>query len=159
MFGSSMISVLNLPWLTLDNFPTLIALVLILLITLLITSLLLLRRVKVSQVSFEAQQQLLQQLAEKVNLSYEVNANNQQQLQQQLSFNHQQLATQQNELKTYFEQQISDFKLKLLRQHGEQGEKQAQQLHNHSEQLKKTLYEHHVTFSDCLLYTSPSPRD
>ncbi len=148
MFGSSMISVLNLPWLTLDNFPTLIALVLILLITLLITSLLLLRRVKVSQVSFEAQQQLLQQLAEKVNLSYEVNANNQQQLQQQLSFNHQQLATQQNELKTYFEQQISDFKLKLLRQHGEQGEKQVQQLHNHSEQLKKNLYEHHVTFND-----------
>ena len=128
MFGDSMNSALNLPWLTLDNFPTLIALALMLLITLFIITLFLLRQVKVSRISFVAQQQLLQQLAEKVNLSYEVNASNQQQLQQQLNFNHQQLANQQSELKTYFEQQISDFKLKLLRQHGEQGEKQAQQL-------------------------------
>ena len=116
-------SALNFPWLTLDNFPRLIAVVLIALTGLFIMTLVLLRQIKVSRISFLAQQQLLQQLAEKVNLSYEVNASNQQQLQQQLSFNHQQLANQQSELKTYFEQQISDFKLKLLRQHGEQGEK------------------------------------
>ena len=139
---------LNFPWLTLEHFPTLIAVALMLLISLVIIGLVLLRQVSTSRASFLAQQQLLQQLAEKVNLSYEVNASNQQQLQQQLNFNHQQLANQQSELKTYFEQQISDFKLKLLRQHGEQGEKQAQQLYSHSEQLKKTLYEHHLAFSD-----------
>ncbi len=139
---------LNFPWLTLDNFPTLIAIALVLSMSLVILVLVLLRQVSISRAAFLAQQQLLQQLAEKVNLSYEVNASNQQQLQQQLNFNHQQLANQQAELKTYFEQQISDFKLKLLRQHGEQGEKQAQQLHGHSEQLKKTLYEHHLAFSD-----------
>lgn len=148
MLGITMNLSLNFPWLALDHFPILIAIILLLLISQIFIALMLLRQVATSRSSTITQQLLLQQLAEKVNLSYEVNANNQQQLQQQLSFNHQQLATQQNELKTYFEQQISDFKLKLLRQHGEQGEKQAQQLHNHSEQLKKTLYEHHVTFSD-----------
>ena len=148
MFGSAMTFPLNFPWLTLDNFPTLIAIALVLSMSLVILVLVLLRQVSISRAAFLAQQQLLQQLAEKVNLSYEVNASNQQQLQQQLNFNHQQLANQQAELKTYFEQQISDFKLKLLRQHGEQGEKQAQQLHGHSEQLKKTLYEHHLAFSD-----------
>tara|TARA_R110000737_G_scaffold30888_1_gene49372 strand:+ start:34 stop:1494 length:1461 start_codon:yes stop_codon:yes gene_type:complete len=148
VFGSAMTFPLNFPWLTLDNFPTLIAIALVLSMSLVILVLVLLRQVSISRAAFLAQQQLLQQLAEKVNLSYEVNASNQQQLQQQLNFNHQQLANQQAELKTYFEQQISDFKLKLLRQHGEQGEKQAQQLHGHSEQLKKTLYEHHLAFSD-----------
>lgn len=141
-------SIVNSPWLALENFPTLILVALVLLLSVVIIVLFLFKKIKTNHNSFEAQQQLLQQLIEKVNLSYEVNASNQQQLQQQLNFNHQQLATQQSELKTYFEQQISDFKLKLLRQHGEQGEKQAQQLYSHNEQLKKTLYEHHVTFSN-----------
>ena len=148
MFGIAMNSIFNSPWLALENFPILISAALVLLLSLVIITLVLLRQIKTSRTAFVAQQHLLQQLAEKVNLSYEVNASNQQQLQQQLNFNHQQLANQQSELKTYFEQQISDFKLKLLRQHGEQGEKQAQQLYSHSEQLKKTLYEHHVTFNN-----------
>jgi len=141
-------SSVNFAWLSLDNFPILIAVALVLLLSLFILVLVLLQQIKISRASYLAQQQLLQQLAEKVNLSYEVNASNQQHLQQQLQINHQQLANQQNELKTYFEQQISDFKLKLLRQHGEQGEKQAQQLYSHSEQLKSTLYEHHLAFND-----------
>jgi DNA recombination protein RmuC len=148
VFGDVMNTIFNFPWLALENFPTLIFVALALLISLLIIVLVLLQQIKTSRISFLVQQQLLQQLSEKVNLSYEVNASNQQQLQQQLNFNHQQLANQQSELKTYFEQQISDFKLKLLRQHGEQGEKQAQQLNSHSEQLKKTLYEHHVAFNN-----------
>lgn len=148
MFGCVMTSLLNSPWLALENFPILIFTALMLLVSVVITILLLLRQIKTQQNSFNAQQQLLQQLTDKVNLSYEVNTSHQQQLQQQLNFNHQQLATQQSELKTYFEQQISDFKLKLLRQHGEQGEKQVQQLFSHNEALKKTLYEHHIAFSD-----------
>ncbi len=148
MFGGVMNFPFNLPWLTLDNFPSLILTTFLLLFILVIISFVLIRQVKNSQSAALAQQQLLQKLAEKVNLSYEVSASNQQQLQQQLSFNHQQLANQQSELKSFFEQQISDFKLKLLRQHGEQGEKQLQQLHSHSEQLKKTLHEHHSTFND-----------
>lgn len=143
-----MTSLLNSPWLALENFPILIFAALVLLVSVVIIILLLLRQIKTHQNSFDTQQQLLQQLSDKVNLSYEVNTGHQQQLQQQLNFNHQQLANQQNELKTYFEQQISDFKLKLLRQHGELGEKQVQQLFSHNEQLKKTLYEHHLAFSD-----------
>lgn len=148
MLGCVMTSLLNSPWLALENFPILIFAALVLLVSVVIIILLLLRQIKTHQNSFDTQQQLLQQLSDKVNLSYEVNTGHQQQLQQQLNFNHQQLANQQNELKTYFEQQISDFKLKLLRQHGELGEKQVQQLFSHNEQLKKTLYEHHLAFSD-----------
>jgi DNA recombination protein RmuC len=140
-------SILSLTWLTLDNTPALVAITLVLTFLLFILLLLLFRKLTASQQVVVAQQELLQQLLEKVNLSYEVNANNQQQLQQQLNLNHQNLAKQQSELKTYFEQQISDFKLKLLRQHGEQGEKQAQLLHRHSEQLKETLHDHHTSFN------------
>ena len=66
---------------------------------------------------------------------------------QQLSFNHQQLANQQVELKTYFEQQISDFKIKLLHQHAEQGEKQTLNLHDNSDKLNKALHEHQIIFN------------
>jgi DNA recombination protein RmuC len=137
-----------LTWLTLENTPMLVAVSLIAMFFLLIIMFFLYRKLTDSQESVVAQQVLLQQLLEKVNLSYEVSANNQQQLQQQLNLNHQSLANQQSELKTYFEQQISDFKLKLLRQHGEQGEKQAQLLHHNSEQLKSTLHEHHASFNN-----------
>lgn len=148
MFGSVMNFPINLSWLTLENLPTLILFTLALLMCVIVTILWLFSHVRANGNLVRAQQQLLQQLLEKSNLSYQVNMSNQQQLQQQLTYNHQQLAQQQSELKTYFEQQISDFKLKLLRQHGEQGEKQAQQLYQHSEQLKKTLFEHQVTFND-----------
>jgi DNA recombination protein RmuC len=140
-------SALPLTWLTLDNTPALVAATLIVIIFLTIIILFLFRKLTTSQQAVTAQQELLQQLLEKANLSYEVNANNQQQLQQQLNINHQHLANQQNELKTHFEQQISDFKIKLLRQQGDQSEKQAQLLHRHSEQLKETLHEHHVSFN------------
>lgn len=140
-------STFPLTWLTLDNTPILLATSIVLLLFLFVVIFLLFRKITANQQAVLAQQELLQQLVEKVNLSYEVSGNNQQQLQQQLNINHQNLANQQSELKAYFQQQIADFKLKLLRQHGEQGEKQAQLLHSHSEQLKATLHEHHVSFN------------
>ena len=88
-----------------------------------------------------------QLLLEKLAVSTEVSNKYQQQLQQQLSFNHQQLANQQVELKTYFEQQISDFKIKLLHQHAEQGEKQTLNLHDNSDKLNKALHEHQIIFN------------
>ncbi|SEK35033.1 DNA recombination protein RmuC [Colwellia chukchiensis] len=138
----------QLSWLNLTNFSTIAAVILALLLCLVIATLSLLRQLRRSREDNANQQQVLQQLAEKVSLSYELNVNNQQQLQQQLQLNHQQLANQQHELKSYFEQQIADFKLKLLRQHGEQGEKQAQQLFSHNEQLNATLHQHHLAVNE-----------
>jgi DNA recombination protein RmuC len=97
------------------------------------------------QLSFQNERSQL--LFEKLAVSSEVSNKYQQQLQQQLNFNHQQLANQQVELKTYFEQQISDFKIKLLHQHAEQGEKQTSSLYANSEKLNKALHEHQVTFN------------
>lgn len=93
------------------------------------------------------QQDKSQKIFDKLVISDELNNKYQQQLQQQLSFNHQQLANQQAELKTYFEQQISDFKFNLLRQHAEQGEKQSASLHANSEKLNKALNEHQAAFN------------
>ncbi len=93
------------------------------------------------------QNECFQLLSEKLAVSSEVSNNYQQQLQQQLNFNHQQLANQQVELKTYFEQQISDFKIRLLQQHAEQGEKQTSILHDNSEKLNKALHEHQIIFN------------
>jgi DNA recombination protein RmuC len=95
----------------------------------------------------ELQNDKLQQLSEKLTLNSELSNKYQQQLQQQLSFNHQQLANQQTELKTYFEQQISGFELKLLHQHAEQGEKQTANLYANSEKLNKALHDHQVVFN------------
>jgi DNA recombination protein RmuC len=97
------------------------------------------------QLSFQNEKHQL--LFDKIAISSEVSDKYQQQLQQQLSFNHQQLANQQVDLKTYFEQQISDFKIKLLHQHAEQGEKQTSILHGNSEKLNKALHEHQVAFN------------
>jgi len=88
-----------------------------------------------------------QLLFEKLTINNEISNKTQQQLQQQLGINHQLLMNQQVELKTYFEQQISDFKIKLLRQHAEQGEKQTSSLHNNSEKLNKALHEHQIAFN------------
>ena len=93
------------------------------------------------------QSEKYQILFDKIAVSSEVSDKYQLQLQQQLTFNHQQLANQQVELKTYFEQQISDFKIKLLNQHAEQGEKQTLSLHNNSEKLNKALHEHQIAFN------------
>jgi DNA recombination protein RmuC len=94
-----------------------------------------------------SQNEITQQLFEKFSVSSEVSNKYQQQLQQQLSFNHQQLANQQTELKTYFEQQISDFKIKLLHQHAEQGAKQTENLHANSDKLNRALHEHQMIFN------------
>jgi DNA recombination protein RmuC len=72
---------------------------------------------------------------------------NQQQLIHYMSTVHQQTATQQADLKTYFEQQISEFKLKLLRQHSEQGEKQNQSLFESRHHLTTLLNEHQNVFN------------
>lgn len=137
MFGYFMDSSAPLVWLTVAQLPMLVAIVLVAIICLFILFLVMFRKLSANQQLACAQQKLIQQLVEKSNLSYEVNSNNQQQLQQQLNHNHQTLANQQGELKTHFEQNIADLKLKLLRQQAEQ-----------SEQLKNTLHEHHVSFND-----------
>ena len=69
------------------------------------------------------QQQLLalqQEAVIKLASTTELNESTQRHQQQQLTLNHQHLAQQQTELKTYFEQQIADLRIKLLRQLGEQ---------------------------------------
>ena len=137
MFGYFMDSSAPLVWLTVEQLPMLVAIVLVAITCLFILFLVMFRKLSANQQLACAQQILIQQLVEKTNLSYEVNSNNQQQLQQQLNHNHQTLAKQQGELKTHFEQNIADLKLKLLRQQAEQ-----------SEQLKTTLHEHHVSFND-----------
>lgn len=137
MFGYFMDSSAPLVWLTVEQLPMLVAIVLVAVTCLFILFLVMFRKLSANQQLACAQQILIQQLVEKTNLSYEVNSNNQQQLQQQLNHNHQTLAKQQGELKTHFEQNIADLKLKLLRQQAEQ-----------SEQLKTTLHEHHVSFND-----------
>jgi DNA recombination protein RmuC len=104
-------------------------------------------KIKKMSLQLTAQNEKSQLLFEKLSVDSEVSNNYQQQQQQQLSFNHQQLANQQAELKTYFEQQISDFKIKLLYQHAEQGEKQTSSLHASSEKLNKALHEHQVVFN------------
>ncbi len=73
---------------------------------------------------------------------------NHQQLIHYMSTVHQQTATQQAELKTYFEQHISEFKIKLLRQHSEQGEKQSQSLFESRHHLAKLLNEHQQVFNE-----------
>jgi DNA recombination protein RmuC len=104
-------------------------------------------KIKKMSVQLSFQNERFQLLFEKISVSSEISNKYQQQLQQQLSFNHQQLANQQVELKTYFEQQISDFKIKLLQQHAEQGEKQTSSLHDNSEKLNKALHEHQTVFN------------
>ncbi|MCJ8319365.1 MAG: DNA recombination protein RmuC [Colwellia sp.] len=77
---------------------------------------------KLSRVIKNQQQQLsIQQgIVTKLSFTNEINDKSQLQQQQQLTLNHQHLAHQQSELKTYFEQQIADLRIKLLRQMSEQ---------------------------------------
>jgi len=104
---------------------------------------------KINKMSLQQtfQNEHAQLLFEKLTINNEISNKTQQQLQQQLGINHQLLMNQQVELKTYFEQQISDFKIKLLRKHAEQGEKQTSSLHNNSEKLNKALHEHQIAFN------------
>ena len=77
---------------------------------------------KLNRVIKNQQQQLLIQegIVTKLSFTNEINDKSQQQYQQQLTLNHQYIAQQQSELKTYFEQQIADLRIKLLRQLSEQ---------------------------------------
>jgi len=110
-------------------------------------SFILVYRIKKMSLQQTFQNEHAQLLFEKLTINNEISNKTQQQLQQQLGINHQLLMNQQVELKTYFEQQISDFKIKLLRQHAEQGEKQTSSLHNNSEKLNKALHEHQIAFN------------
>lgn len=85
---------------------------------------------------------------DKIALLSDLTDKNQQQLLQYIHNNHQQIIAQQAELKNHFEQQISDFKLKLLRQHAEQGEKQIQALFESRHQLTTLLHEHQNIFNN-----------
>jgi len=89
-----------------------------------------------------------QSLIEQIALLNNAIDRNHQQLLHYITSAHQQAATQQAELKTYFEQQISDFKLKLLRQHSEQGEKQTQSLFENRQHLTTLLHEHQRAFNE-----------
>ena len=96
----------------------------------------------------ENHQQYVKALEDKFLLLTNVSDKNHQQLIQYMSTVHQQTATQQADLKTYFEQQISEFKLKLLRQHSEQGEKQNQSLFENRHHLSTLLNEHQNVFNN-----------
>lgn len=87
-------------------------------------------------------------LEEQILLLSHTTDKNHQQLIQYISSIQQQTVSGQSELKNYFEQQISDFKLKLLRQHSEQGEKQSQTLFESRHQLSKLLHEHQNIFNE-----------
>jgi len=87
------------------------------------------------------QQQLSTQeeILVKLTLSTQMNDKSQLQQQQQLTLNHQHIAQQQSELKTYFEQQIADLRIKLLRQMGEQKDQFNQLQLSSLEQLTDNL--------------------
>ncbi|MEW6981870.1 DNA recombination protein RmuC [Colwelliaceae bacterium 6471] len=70
-----------------------------------------------------------------VTLNNEVADRNYHQQQQQFSLNHQQLLSAQQELKTYFEQQIADLRIKLLRQLSQQNEQVNENQHKAVDQL------------------------
>jgi len=96
---------------------------------------------KLNRVIKNQQQQLLIQegIVTKLSFTNEINDKSQQQYQQQLTLNHQHIAQQQSELKTYFEQQIADLRIKLLRQMSEQKDQFNQLQLNSLEQLTTHL--------------------
>jgi DNA recombination protein RmuC len=83
--------------------------------------------------------QSLQQLVDKMMLDGELNNANQSQQQQLLAQNHQQLLQQQNDLKSYFEQQIADLRIKLLRQNSEQKDQLIDSLNKASQANREEL--------------------
>ncbi len=100
---------------------------------------------KANRIIKNQQQQLLiqQELLAKFTLTNEMNDKSQLQQQQQLTLNHQHIAQQQSELKTYFEQQVADLRIKLLRQMSEQKDQLTTSLSNatqsNREELSKSL--------------------
>jgi DNA recombination protein RmuC len=91
------------------------------------------------QEQFITNEQLLKQLT--------INTSNQQASQQQMTQMAQQNLLQFEQLKRYFEQQIADFRLKILRQHAEQGEKLSSQFSSFNQQINQLLNEHQEKFS------------
>jgi len=88
-----------------------------------------------------------QALLEKLTLSIELGDKYQQQLQQQLSISQQQQHNHQAEIKHFIAQQISDFQIKFLQQHAEQGEKHTTVLQAFNEKLQQSLHQHQVNFN------------
>jgi DNA recombination protein RmuC len=80
----------------------------------------------------------------KYTLASEMNDKYQLQQQQQHTLNHQHIAQQQSELKTYFEQQMADLRIKLLRQMSEQKD-------NLTESLNKATQTNREELSQSLL--------
>jgi len=136
--------VLAMPFL--DNIPLApVDLIFLVFLTLLIFLVILLF-LKINQLSKgrSNQDEILLKTLERVTLSNEIFDK----YQQQLNFNHQQIANQQAELKTHFEQQISALKMNLLRQSAGQSEKQTLVLHESQQELIKKLNEHQLTFNE-----------
>ena len=80
-----------------------------------------------------------EEILAKLTLSAQLSDKSQLQQQQQLTLNHQHIAQQQSELKTYFEQQIADLRIKLLRQMSEQKDQFNQLQLTSLEQLTSNL--------------------
>ncbi|XQW86202.1 DNA recombination protein RmuC [Thalassotalea piscium] len=72
----------------------------------------------------------------------------QQQIITTLASNHQAITHHQFELKSYFEQQLSDFKIKLLRQLADSSERQSQSVSTLNEKLLSVLHQHQQTFTN-----------
>jgi DNA recombination protein RmuC len=99
--------------------------------------------IKVSRLGDQQQnQKVLAALA----LNQELTDKYQLQLQQQLGQSQQLNTQQQAELKSYFEQQISDLRIKTLRQSAEQTSIQAEKFHQFSQQIQQALHEHKSLF-------------
>jgi len=88
------------------------------------------------------------EVIDKLVMLSEINEKQQQQLQQLLSTNHQQVVSQQLELKTHFEQQIADLKIKTLRQGSEQIHQQNEKFTAFTEKVIQALYDHKSQFND-----------
>ncbi|GHE85558.1 DNA recombination protein RmuC [Thalassotalea profundi] len=96
-------------------------------------------------------QQLLQLLNQQQELTIRASqseAGFQQQLISTLSSNHQVITNHQFELKNYFEQQLAELKLKLLRQQADLSEKQGQGVSTLNEKLLTVLHQHQQLFTD-----------
>lgn len=79
------------------------------------------------------QQELIERVNNQLERSVEFNHQQQSLLQQQLSTNHQQFSHLLNELKVYFEQQISSLKISLLEQQKEHSDLQQKHFHQHQQ--------------------------
>lgn len=135
-------------WFSETNLPIHLVIIILVLICLLVVSFLLLYKMRRVVSQSHVQLEHMQKLTYKVHEVVDTLNNNQQQIQQQLYANHQVNISQQSDLKTYVEQQISSLKLNLLRQQHEQAEKQFKMQDDSHTRINQTLHRHHQTFSE-----------